>query len=314
MFWKKKPSEEKKSEGLRKGLEKTRKGIFGRIGDLLRGANRLDDDLLEELEEILISSDVGVATSMEIVEELREKALDQKTFNPDDIRELIREHIAQILDEASAGQEQGIGSPHVILVVGVNGTGKTTSIGKLARRFVADGNSVLLAAADTFRAAAIEQLQIWAERSGAEIIKHKAQADPAAVVYDALAAAKARQTDVVIIDTAGRLHTKHNLMNELDKIRRITSREIEGAPHEVLLVLDATTGQNGLVQAEEFMKFSGLSGIVLAKLDGTAKGGVVLAITKKLNLPIRYVGVGERIEDLVDFDPEEFAASLFEEV
>ena len=313
MFWKKKPSQEKKSEGMRKGLEKTRKGIFGRIGDLLRGAHRLDDDLLEELEEILISSDVGVATSMEIVEELREKALDQKTFNPDDIRDLIREHVAQILEEAAAEQEQRTGSPHVILVVGVNGTGKTTSIGKLANRFVADGNSVLLAAADTFRAAAIEQLQIWAERSGADIIMHKAQADPAAVVYDALAAAKARQADVVIIDTAGRLHTKHNLMNELDKIRRITSREIDGAPHEVLLVLDATTGQNGLVQAEEFMKFSGLSGIVLAKLDGTAKGGVVLAITKKLNLPIRYVGVGERIDDLIDFDPEEFAASLFEE-
>ena len=245
--------------------------------------------------------------------QLREKALDQKTFNPDDIRDLIREHVAQILEEAASEQEQRTGSPHVILVVGVNGTGKTTSIGKLANRFVADGNIVLLAAADTFRAAAIEQLQIWAERSGADIIMHKAQADPAAVVYDALAAAKARQADVVIIDTAGRLHTKHNLMNELDKIRRITSREIDGAPHEVLLVLDATTGQNGLVQAEEFMKFSGLSGIVLAKLDGTAKGGVVLAITKKLNLPIRYVGVGERIDDLIDFDPEEFAASLFEE-
>ncbi|HUX06164.1 MAG TPA: signal recognition particle-docking protein FtsY [Acidobacteriota bacterium] len=312
-FWSRKKDKGEGSSSLSRGLEKTRKGIFGRIGDLLRGARKLDDDLLEELEEILIGSDVGVGTSMEIVGELREKALDEKQFDPEAIRQMIQTHIAGILDEASAQAEVTQGKPHVILVVGVNGTGKTTSIGKLAHRHSREGKKVILAAADTFRAAAIEQLQIWADRSGAEIIKHKSQADPAAVVFDALAAAKSRVADMVIIDTAGRLHTKHNLMNELDKIRRIIEREIEGAPHEVLLVLDATTGQNGLVQAEEFMKFSGLTGIVLAKLDGTAKGGVVIAITKKMNLPIRYVGVGEQIEDLVDFDPEDFAASLFEE-
>ena len=312
-FWSRKKDKGEGSGSLSRGLEKTRKGIFGRIGDLLRGARKLDDDLLEELEEILIGSDVGVGTSMEIVGELREKALDEKQFDPEAIRQMIQTHIAGILDEASAQAEVTQGKPHVILVVGVNGTGKTTSIGKLAHRHSREGKKVILAAADTFRAAAIEQLQIWADRSGAEIIKHKSQADPAAVVFDALAAAKSRVADMVIIDTAGRLHTKHNLMNELDKIRRIIEREIEGAPHEVLLVLDATTGQNGLVQAEEFMKFSGLTGIVLAKLDGTAKGGVVIAITKKMNLPIRYVGVGEQIEDLVDFDPEDFAASLFEE-
>jgi fused signal recognition particle receptor len=311
-FWKKRDKQGDAS-GISRGLEKTRKGIFGRIGDLLRGANKLDDELLEELEEILISSDVGVGTSMEIVGELRERALDEKQFDPEAIREMIQEQIAAILSEASSAAPVSGGSPRVILVVGVNGTGKTTSIGKLAHRFTSEGRHVVLAAADTFRAAAIEQLQVWADRSGAEIIKHKSQADPAAVVFDALAAAKSRKADVVIIDTAGRLHTKHNLMNELEKISRITSREVEGAPHEVLLVLDATTGQNGLTQAEEFMKFSGLTGIILAKLDGTAKGGVVVAITKKMNLPIRYVGVGEQIGDLVDFDAEEFAASLFEE-
>jgi fused signal recognition particle receptor len=311
-FWQKKDKKEDTS-GISRGLEKTRKGIFGRIGDLLRGAHKLDDELLEELEEILISSDVGVSTSMEIVGELRERALDEKQFDPEAIRSMIQEHIAGILVEAEKDAQPAKGSPHVVLIVGVNGTGKTTSIGKLAHRYVTDGKKVILAAADTFRAAAIEQLQIWAERSGAEIIKHKSQADPAAVVFDSLAAAKSRKADVVIIDTAGRLHTKHNLMNELEKISRITSREVEGAPHEVLLVLDATTGQNGLVQAEEFMKFSALTGILLAKLDGTAKGGVVVAITKKMNLPIRYIGVGESIEDLVDFDANDFAASLFED-
>ena len=302
-----------KSEGgLRRGLERTRKGIFGRIGDLLRGAGKLDDELLEELEEILISSDVGVATSMEIVEELRERALKEKQFDPESVRDMIREQIRAALAETTANPAVTTGSPHVILIVGVNGTGKTTTIGKLAHRYAGEGKQVVLAAADTFRAAAIEQLQVWAERSGAQIITHKAQADPAAVVFDAVSAARVRGADVVIVDTAGRLHTKLNLMNELEKISRVAAREVEGAPHETLLVLDATTGQNGLVQAEEFKKFSELNGIVLAKLDGTAKGGIVVAITKKLRLPIRYVGVGEGIDDLVDFDAREFAASLFE--
>lgn len=312
-FWSKKNKEPLSDSGISRGLEKTRKGIFGRIGDLIRGANKLDDEFLEELEEILISSDVGVHTSMEIVEELRESALREQTFDPEGITRLIKDQISEILQQATLAQEVPLGSPHVILIVGVNGTGKTTTIGKLAHNFIQQGNKVILAAADTFRAAAIEQLEEWAERSGAELIKHKAQSDPAAVVFDAVSAAKSRNADVVIIDTAGRLHTKSNLMNELEKIKRITAREVEGAPHEALLILDATTGQNGLVQAEEFMKFSGISGLVLTKLDGTAKGGVVVAITKKLNLPIRYIGVGETINDLVEFDPEEFVNGLFAE-
>ena len=316
MFWRRK---KKKSSidgaELRQGLEKTRKGIFGRIGDLLRGSNKLDEDFLEELEEILISSDVGVKTSMEIVEELRERALSEKAFDPEAIQNLIKDEIEEILLAPTADEEEQAPPqpPYVILVVGVNGTGKTTTIGKLAHRFASEGDKVMLAAADTFRAAAIEQLEVWAERAGVELVKHKAQADPAAVVFDAIHAAKTRKADVLIIDTAGRLHTKSNLMNELEKMKRILGREIPEAPHEVLLVLDATTGQNGLTQAQEFTKFSGLSGIVLTKLDGTAKGGVVIAITKEMDLPIRYVGVGEKIDDLVDFDPRDFVDGLFQE-
>lgn len=312
IFWKKKKVSES-GKSLDTGLAKTRKGVFGRIGDILRGARKLDEDLLEELEEVLIGSDVGVHTSMEIVEQLRNDALHQKQYDPEHIRTMIQGQISDILADAQETAYVIEGKPHVILVVGVNGTGKTTTIGKLAHRFVKQGLKVIIAAADTFRAAAIEQIEVWAERSGSEIIKHKAQADPAAVVFDSVVAAKARGSDVVIVDTAGRLHTKQNLMAELDKIRRILAREVDGAPHEVLLVLDATTGQNGLVQAQEFMKFTGINGIVLAKLDGTAKGGVVVAITKELNLPIRYVGVGEGIDDLIDFDSAEFARSLFEE-
>ena len=313
-FWNKKKKEAIEGAGISKGLEKTKKGIFGRIGDLIRGANKLDDDFLEELEEILISSDVGVNTSMQIVEELREQALDNKAFSADQITDLIKEQISEILDSAARDHKVETGNPHVVLIVGVNGTGKTTTIGKLANRFVKDDKKVVLAAADTFRAAAIEQIEVWAERSGAELIKHKAQSDPAAVVYDAVAAAKSREADVLIVDTAGRLHTKANLMVELEKITRIIARELPGAPHEVLLVLDATTGQNGLVQAKEFMKSSGITGLVLTKLDGTAKGGVVVAITKELELPIRYVGVGEGIDDMVDFDPDDFVNSLFAEI
>jgi fused signal recognition particle receptor len=312
IFWKKKNKKEAiKGAGIAKGLEKTRKGFFGRIGDLIRGSNKIDEDFLEELEEILISSDVGVKTSMEIVEELREQALKEKSFSIEEIQDLIKDQISRIFEEAEENVEIEIKRPQVILVMGVNGTGKTTTIGKLAHRLTRDGQKVILAAADTFRAAAIEQLTVWAERSGAEIIKHKAQSDPAAVVFDALQAAKNRDADTIIIDTAGRLHTKSNLMSELEKISRICGREIPDAPHEVFLVLDATTGQNGLQQAREFLKYSGITGIVLTKLDGTAKGGVVVAITKEINLPIRFVGVGEGIDDLIDFDPDEFVDSLF---
>lgn len=313
-FWNKKKKEAIQGAGLSRGLEKTKKGIFGRIGDLIRGSNKLDDEFLEELEEILISSDVGVTTSMQIVEELREEALNNKTFDPEQITELIKEQISNILASAVREHQVEKGDPHVILIVGVNGTGKTTTIGKLSHRLVQDGNTVVLAAADTFRAAAIEQLEIWAQRSGAELIKQKAQSDPAAVVYDAISATRSRKADVLIVDTAGRLHTKSNLMFELEKINRILARELPGAPHEVLLVLDATTGQNGLVQAKEFMKSSGITGLVLTKLDGTAKGGVVVAITRELELPIRYVGVGEGIDDLVDFDPDDFVNSLFSHI
>jgi fused signal recognition particle receptor len=313
VFWKKRKTTTDGGASISRGLEKTRKGMFGRIGDLIRGARKLDDEFLEELEEILISSDVGVSTSLQIVEDLRERALREKTFEPEQITELIKLEIQEILTRAEVDTPTNTTRPHVILVVGVNGTGKTTTIGKLAHRLRHEGKSVVLAAADTFRAAAIEQIEIWAERAGVDIIKHKAQADPAAVVFDAVSAMKSRNADVLIIDTAGRLHTKHNLMNELEKIRRVLAREVDNAPHEVLLVLDATTGQNGLVQAHEFMKFSGITGIVLTKLDGTAKGGVVIAITKELNLPIRLVGIGEKIDDLIDFDPHDFAEGLFEE-
>lgn len=311
IFWKKKKKEAIKGAGLNKGLEKTRKGFFGQIGELLRGSGKIDDEFLEELEEILISSDVGVNTSMEIVEQVRDRALKEKSFDPDQILDLIKEEIREIFQAAEREPDGSTGKPHVILVTGVNGTGKTTTIGKLAYRLKQEDLSVVLAAGDTFRAAAIEQLSEWSDRAGVEIIKHKAQSDPAAVVFDALQAAKSKDSDVIIVDTAGRLHTKSNLMAELEKISRICAREIPDAPHEVLLVLDATTGQNGLVQAKEFLKHSGITGIVLSKLDGTAKGGIVVAITKEINLPIRFIGVGEKIEDLADFDAEEFVDGLF---
>jgi fused signal recognition particle receptor len=311
IFWKKKNKEAIKGAGISKGLEKTRKGFFGKIGDLIRGAGNLDDDLLEELEEILISSDVGVKTSMEIVEELREAAIKQKAFSIDDVQDLIKDQITEIFNQAARSAEPKKHKTQIVLVMGVNGTGKTTTIGKLSHQLKDDGQKVLLVAADTFRAAAIEQLTVWSERSGVDLIKQKAQSDPAAVVFDALQTAKTSDYDTVIIDTAGRLHTKSNLMAELEKISRICAREIPDAPHEVLLVLDATTGQNGLVQAKEFLKYSGITGIVLTKLDGTAKGGVVVAITKEINLPIRFVGIGEGIEDLIEFDPDDFVDSLF---
>jgi fused signal recognition particle receptor len=260
----------------------------------------------------LISADLGVRTTDEILEEIRAK-LDRKQLSePQELKEHIAKHMMEILERAGGAAPAASGTPRVILVVGVNGTGKTTTIGKLASKFKRDGEQVLLAAADTFRAAAIEQLEVWSERSGVPLIKQKAGADPSAVVYDALEAAKSRKTDVVIVDTAGRLHNKAGLMAELEKIRRTASRLVPGAPHETLLVLDAVTGQNGLEQARQFMTVAGVTGLVLTKLDGTAKGGIVVAIARELNLPIRYVGVGEKIEDLEEFDPESFVRALFE--
>ena len=267
----------------------------------------VDVDTIEALEEALISADVGVAATDKIVEAVR-----ARKGRGESLRELVRAEILAILRAADTAAPDGH-RPHVMMIVGVNGTGKTTTVGKLARLAKDSGRAPLICAADTFRAAAVEQLEVWAQRAGVDIIRARTGADPAAVVFDAIAAGKARNRDLVIVDTAGRLHTRVNLMTELDKIRRIAAREVDGAPHEVLLVLDATVGQNGLAQAREFMAVAGVNGIILTKLDGTAKGGIAVAIAHDLGLPIRYVGVGEAIDDLVPFSPEEYVTALFEE-
>jgi len=264
------------------------------------------------LEYALISADIGVRTATEILAAIRAKVERNLIGDADELRRLIREHLLEVLNQADRPPAEVTAPPEVVLVVGVNGSGKTTTIGKLAQRYRTQGRSVLLAAADTFRAAAIDQLQVWGTRTSAEVIRQKPGADPSAVLFDALQAAIARKSDYVIVDTAGRLHTKSNLMAELEKMRRTAARVVPGAPHEVLLVLDATTGQNGLEQARNFTEASGVTGIVLTKLDGTAKGGIVIAIARELNLPIRYVGVGEQMDDLLPFEAGKFVASLFE--
>ena len=299
-------------ERLKSGVEKTRAGLVTRLEDVLAGRKEIDADLLDELEYTLVSADIGIKTTTEILERIRQQVDRKMVGDASELRGLIRQHLLEILQATERPLPHVDQPPAVVMVVGVNGAGKTTSIGKLASRYRAEGRSVLLCAADTFRAAAIEQLEIWGERTATEVIRQKPGADPSAVLFDALHAARARNVDYVIVDTAGRLQTKANLMAELEKMRRTASRVIPGAPHEVLLVLDATTGQNGLEQARRFTETSGVTGIVLAKLDGTAKGGVVIAIARELNLPIRYVGIGEKIDDLVPFDPEKFIASLFE--
>ncbi len=294
------------------GLKKTRDSIMGSVNSMLHAFTKIDEELFEELEEILIMGDVGAPTSARICEELRRKVKEQGITDPAMIKGLLAETVAEML---RGGQELRLTTkPSVILVIGVNGVGKTTTIGKLAARFRDEGKKVILGAADTFRAAAIEQLEIWADRSGADIVKHTQGADPAAVVFDSVAAAKARGADVVICDTAGRLHNKKNLMDELAKINRIIDRELPEADKEVLLVLDATTGQNAVNQAREFKNAAGITGIVLTKLDGTARGGVVLAIREDLDVPVKFIGVGEGVDDLQPFDPEDFARGLFEEV
>jgi fused signal recognition particle receptor len=299
-------------EKLKRGIQKTRAGLVARLEDALASTKQIDAALLEELEHTLLGADIGVKTTAEILERIRLK-VDRKLVNDaGELRQLIRAHLLEVLQASERPPVAVAQPPAVVLVVGVNGSGKTTTIGKLARRYRSEGRSVLLCAADTFRAAAIEQLEIWGERTGTEVIRQKPGADPSAVLFDALQAARARGTDYVIVDTAGRLHTKSNLMAELEKMGRTAARVVPGAPHEVLLVLDATTGQNGLEQARRFTETSGVTGMVLAKLDGTAKGGVVVAIARELNLPIRYVGVGEKLDDLLPFDPEKFIASLFE--
>ncbi len=293
------------------GLKKTRDAMMNSMNSMLRGFTRIDAELFEELEEILVMGDVGTATASRICETLRTTVKERGITDPMEIRALLQETVAAMLE---GGQALTMATkPSVILVIGVNGVGKTTTIGKMAARLKADGKKVILGAADTFRAAAIEQLEIWADRAGVDIVKHAQGADPAAVVFDTVSAAKARGADVVICDTAGRLHNKKNLMDELAKIGRVIDRELPDADKEILLVVDATTGQNAVNQARQFKEAAGITGIVLTKLDGTARGGVVLAIREDLQVPVKFVGVGEGIDDLQPFDPMQFAAGLFEE-
>ena len=294
---------------LKTGLFKTRKSLVEDAEKLAKG-RKVDDSLLDEFEELLIMADVGPQAADTITEALRERVKEEKIKNERDLIKAFKEEAGKLLKEGHALMSAGE-DPYVVLTVGVNGVGKTTTIGKLARRFTDQGFSVTLAAADTFRAAAIEQLEIWADRAGAQIVKHRSGSDPAAVAYDAVASAKSRGSDIVIIDTAGRLHTKSNLMEELKKIKRVVSKEKASAPHEILLVVDATSGQNAINQAKIFNEAVGITGIALTKLDGTAKGGIVLAINKELDIPVKLIGVGEAVEDLQDFSPSEFLDALF---
>ena len=294
---------------IKEGLQKTRTGVFGKINSMLNSFTKIDEELFEKLEEILIMGDVGVKTSSQICDELRDRVKKDGIKDPNEIQEILKSIVADML---KGGQELEISTkPSVVLVIGVNGVGKTTTIGKMASELKKQGKKVVLAAADTFRAAAIDQLIIWADRAGVDIVKQNEGSDPAAVVFDAISAAKSRNADVIICDTAGRLHNKKNLMGELEKINRIINRELPDADKEVLLVLDATTGQNAVNQAREFKNVTGITGIVLTKLDGTARGGVVLAIKNDLNVPVKFIGVGEGIDDLQPFNPDEFTKALF---
>lgn len=294
---------------LKSGLSKTRKLLSTDINELFAGNRKIDDELLEELEELLITSDIGIQTTMDLIQSISIKS--SEISGPDQLKNILREKILELLDAAMKPSQEIVGKPHVIMVIGVNGVGKTTTIGKLAARFSSSGKKVIIVAADTFRAAAIEQLMIWAERAGVDIIKHKEMSDPAAVAYDGIQAAVARDADIVLVDTAGRLHTRKNLMEELKKIKRTISKKLPGAPHDILLILDATTGQNALSQAELFNDALDVTGIALTKLDGTAKGGIVVTICNALEIPLNYIGVGEKIEDLQEFDPIEFVNALF---
>jgi fused signal recognition particle receptor len=299
-------------ERMKEAVTRTRENLTERIEEVVSFGKEIDRATLDDLEATLLGADLGTTTTHEILQKLRDKADRKQIKNVDELKRLLKEEILAILTSADTQPVTRVdGTPEVILVVGVNGTGKTTTIGKLAQVFRSEGKTVLLCAADTFRAAAIEQLEIWGQRTGTEVIRTKAGGDPSAVLYDALQAASARRTDYVIVDTAGRLHTKTNLMAELEKMRRTAQRIIPGAPHETLLVMDATTGQNGLQQARQFTQSAGVTGIVLTKLDGTAKGGVVVAISREMGVPVRYVGVGEKVGDLLPFDPKDFVDSLF---
>jgi len=307
-------TEEKRGffDRMKEAVTRTRENLASRIEDVVSIGKEIDRSTLDDLEATLIGADLGTATTRDVLEKLRDKADRKQIKNVDELKRLLKDELLAILSATNTRPVQKVdGVPEVILVVGVNGAGKTTTIGKLAQTFRSDGKTVLLCAADTFRAAAIEQLEIWGQRTGTEVVRTNAGGDPSAVLFDALQAASARKTDYVIVDTAGRLHTKTNLMAELEKMRRTAQRIIPGSPHETLLVMDATTGQNGLQQARLFTQSAGVTGIVLTKLDGTAKGGVVVAISRELGVPVRYVGIGEKAGDLIPFDPKEFVESLF---
>ncbi len=295
---------------LKSGLSKTKNAIFGQVDNIVRAFVKVDEDLLDELEELLICSDVGVNATEEIIDELRERIKDGRLKEKEQVTEALREILSDMIGEGEPLKLET--RPSVILVIGVNGAGKTTSIGKISNRLIKSGKKVVVAAADTFRAAAIDQLAVWCERSGADIVKQNEGSDPAAVVFDAIAYAKKREADVLIVDTAGRLHNKVNLMNELSKINRVIERELPGASRENLLVLDATTGQNAILQAKEFKNSADITGLVLNKLDGTAKGGIVISIKKELGIPVKFIGVGEKIDDMQEFDSHEFVEALFE--
>ncbi|GAB4109490.1 MAG: signal recognition particle-docking protein FtsY [Acidobacteriota bacterium] len=300
---------------LKEALKSTKEDLSHRISQLTGSAESpVTDEQIEELEAALLGADIGVQTTAQIIEKIRRETAGTRVITSYKVRRLIREELQSILQNREPAPEVSAEvRPWVVFVVGVNGVGKTTTIGKLGRLHREQGRSVVFSASDTFRAAAIEQLEIWAERIGAPVIRQQPGADPAAVLFDAIAACRARGGDVLIVDTAGRLHTRHNLMQELEKMRRVAGREVPGAPHEVFLVLDATTGQNGLAQAREFLKVSGVTGLIVTKLDGTAKGGILVSVVRELGIPIRYIGVGEKAEDLLPFDPEAYVASLIPE-
>ena len=310
--------EQEFSARFRRAVAATRDSLSVKLDTVFAGRKQIDDELLDQLEEVLIAADIGVPTTLHILEKVRRGVARQQINDLEALKAAIKNELLTILQ---ASEREGVASeltvpesvaPYVMMIVGVNGVGKTTTIGKLAQRIKAEGNDVLICAADTFRAAASDQLAIWAERTGVPLIQQKQGTDPAAVLFDSLKAAKARGSEVLIVDTAGRLHTKSNLMAELEKMKRVAAREVEGAPHETLLVVDAVTGQNGLEQARQFLKVAGVTGIVLTKLDGTAKGGIAVAIANELGLPIRYAGIGEKVDDLVVFDPELYVNGLFE--
>ncbi len=315
-----KRNKKEEEETLDKGLEKTKTGLFSRLTKLVMGKSKIDDDVLDELESILLTADVGVETTVKIIDRIRERTAKEKYTNSAELDRLLREEIAALMEKSYAGfdpdaiaEKRKPGTPYVIMVVGVNGVGKTTTIGKLAHRFKEAGNRVVVGAADTFRAAAVEQLKVWGQRAGVPVIDKGMGADPASVAFEAVNQAVKTGADLVIVDTAGRLHNKKNLMNELAKIKRSMAKAVEDAPHEVLLVLDASTGQNAIQQAAEFTSFTDVTAIALTKLDGTAKGGVVIGISDKFKVPVKYIGVGEKMHDLQLFEPRAFVEALFKQ-